>query len=44
MELPVLNDTPASGGGCSSHSCGTTDDQLGHLTDEIRAKVENHPC
>jgi nitrogen fixation protein NifB len=45
MELPVLNETPAaSASGCSSHSCGTTDDQLGHLTDEIRAKVENHPC
>lgn len=45
MELPVLNETPAaSAGGCSSHSCGTSDDQLGHLSDEIRAKVENHPC
>ncbi|MDD2759613.1 MAG: nitrogenase cofactor biosynthesis protein NifB [Methylomonas sp.] len=45
MELPVLNEKPAaSSGGCSSHSCGTTDDQLGHLSDEIRAKVENHPC
>jgi nitrogen fixation protein NifB len=45
MELPVINDTPAaSEGGCSSHSCGTSDDQLGHLSDEIRSKVENHPC
>lgn len=45
MELPVINDTPAaSAGGCSSHSCGTSDDQLGHLSDEIRSKVENHPC
>jgi len=45
MELPVLNEKPAvSAGGCSSHSCGTTDDQLGHLSDEIRSKVENHPC
>ncbi|WP_446808233.1 nitrogenase cofactor biosynthesis protein NifB [Methylomonas sp. 2BW1-5-20] len=45
MELPVLNETPAaSAGGCSSHSCGTSDDQLGHLSDEIRSKVENHPC
>jgi nitrogen fixation protein NifB len=45
MELPVLNEKPeASAGGCSSHSCGTSDDQLGHLSDEIRAKVENHPC
>jgi len=45
MELPVLNEKPAaSAGGCSSHSCGSTDDQLGHLSDEIRSKVENHPC
>ncbi|MBD9357936.1 nitrogenase cofactor biosynthesis protein NifB [Methylomonas albis] len=45
MELPVINETPAaSEGGCSSHSCGTSDDQLGHLSDEIRSKVENHPC
>lgn len=45
MELPVINETPAaSAGGCSSHSCGTSDDQLGHLSDEIRSKVENHPC
>lgn len=44
MELPVLNEQPASKGGCSASSCGTTDDQLGHLSDDIRAKVENHPC
>ncbi len=44
MQLPVLNEKPATGGGCSSSSCGTSDDQLGHLSDDIRAKVENHPC
>ncbi|MGZ8143759.1 MAG: nitrogenase cofactor biosynthesis protein NifB, partial [Methylosarcina sp.] len=44
MELPVLNDKPAGTGGCSASSCGSTDDQLGHLSDEIRAKVQNHPC
>jgi nitrogen fixation protein NifB len=44
MELPVLNATPAAKGGCSASSCGSTNDQLGHLSDEIRAKVENHPC
>jgi nitrogen fixation protein NifB len=44
MELPVLNEKPASKGGCSASSCGSTDDQLGHLSDEIRAKVQNHPC
>lgn len=44
MELPVLNDQPASKGGCSASSCGSTEDQLGHLSDDIRAKVQNHPC
>lgn len=44
MQLPVLNDHPPSKGGCSASSCGSTDDQLGHLSDDIRAKVENHPC
>ena len=43
MELKVLNEeTEASG--CSSGSCGTTDDQLSHLPDDIREKVHNHPC
>lgn len=44
MELPVLNEKPASQGGCSAGSCGSTDDQMNHLSDEIRAKVQNHPC
>lgn len=44
MELPVLNEKPAAQGGCSASSCGSTDDQLDHLSDEIRAKVQNHPC
>ncbi len=46
MQLPVINSdsAPASGGGCASHSCGSTDDQLSHLPEHIRAKVHNHPC
>ena len=50
MDLPVLNASTAadpaaqSGGGCDSHSCGSSDDQLGHLPEHIRAKVHNHPC
>lgn len=44
MELPVLNDKPVAKGGCTASSCGSNDDQLGHLSDEIRAKVQNHPC
>ncbi len=44
MELPVLNEQPESKGGCSAGSCGSTEDQLGHLSDDIREKVQNHPC
>jgi len=44
MELPVINEQPAAQGGCSTGSCGSSDDQLSHLTDEIREKVQNHPC
>ena len=49
MDLPVINSInssgeAAAGGGCASHSCGSTDDQLGHLPEHIRAKVHNHPC
>ena len=46
MELPVLNNTAseAAKGGCSSGSCGSTDDQMNHLPDSIRDKVKNHPC
>lgn len=45
MELPVLNTSQnAAKGGCASHSCGSTDDQLAHLPEHIRQKVFNHPC
>ncbi len=46
MELPVINasEASASEGGCASHSCGSTDDQMGHLPEHIRQKVYNHPC
>ncbi len=46
MELPVLNNAvpePAKGG-CSAGSCGTTDDQMNHLPENIRDRVKNHPC
>ncbi len=43
MELPVLNEKSTQGG-CAASSCGSSDDQLNHLSDEIRAKVQNHPC
>lgn len=46
MDLPVINSqaAPAAKSGCASHSCGSTDDQMGHLPEHIRQKVFNHPC
>ena len=46
VDLPVLNTASdaSAKGGCASHSCGSTDDQLSHLPEHIRAKVHNHPC
>ncbi len=41
MELSVLGQ---DSGGCSSGSCGSSNDQLSHLPDHIREKVHNHPC
>jgi len=44
VELPVLNNAASEAGGCSAGSCGSTDDQMGHLPEHIREKVFNHPC
>lgn len=46
MELTVLGQDAdqASGGGCSSSGCGSNSDQLSHLPDNIRQKVQDHPC
>jgi len=44
MELTVLGQQETVAEGCSSGSCGSTDDQMSHLSDEIREKVQNHPC
>ena len=44
MELNVLGQSEQTESGCSSGSCGSTDDQMSHLPEEIRQKVFNHPC
>ncbi|MCB1899179.1 nitrogenase cofactor biosynthesis protein NifB [Cognatazoarcus halotolerans] len=46
MDLPVISNAPvaAEGGGCASSGCGSAPDALAHLPDEIRAKVQDHPC
>jgi nitrogen fixation protein NifB len=43
MELTVIGQSEQQGG-CSSGSCGSTDDQMSHLPEAIRQKVFNHPC
>ena len=45
MELKVLGqDNAAPQGGCSSGTCGSSEDGMGHLPDQVRQKVHNHPC
>jgi len=44
MELTVLDQEETITEGCDAGSCGSTDDQMSHLSDEIREKVHNHPC
>ena len=44
MDLPVIAPEAPNAGGCSSGSCGSTADQLGGLSDAIRARVQDHPC
>ena len=46
MELTVLgqSQTAPAAGGCASSGCGSSNDQLNHLPEHIRAKVHNHPC
>ncbi|MBI5901539.1 MAG: nitrogenase cofactor biosynthesis protein NifB [Rhodocyclales bacterium] len=44
MDLPVIENTPAQSGGCSAGSCGSSTSQMDGLADEIRARVQDHPC
>ena len=44
MELTVLDQAEQTESGCTSGSCGSNDDQMSHLPEEIRQKVFNHPC
>lgn len=48
MELTVLGQdedmAAAAAGGCSTGSCGSTDDQMSSLPESIKEKVQNHPC
>ncbi|WP_320818625.1 nitrogenase cofactor biosynthesis protein NifB [Thalassolituus sp.] len=48
MQLTVLDQETAhseeAASSCASGSCGSDNEQMAHLSDEIRDKVKNHPC
>jgi nitrogen fixation protein NifB len=43
VDLPVITPQPPSGG-CSSGSCGSTASQMDGLSEDIRRRVQDHPC
>jgi nitrogen fixation protein NifB len=45
VDLPMIGqDTAKAKSGCSAGSCGSTAGQMDGMSDEIRAKVQDHPC
>ena len=44
MDLPVIESSPPVTAGCSAGSCGSTASQMDGLSDDIRARVQDHPC
>ncbi len=45
MDLKVVGTAgEQSQKGCAASGCGSSNDQLSHLPEEIRQKVHNHPC
>ncbi len=44
VDLPVIAPDVPKAGGCSAGSCGSSADQMGGMSDEIRARVQDHPC
>ena len=44
MDLPVIESSPPVAAGCSAGSCGSTASQMDGLSDDIRARVQDHPC
>ena len=43
-ENSVFMASPSAGGGCSAGSCGSTSAQMNALPDDVRARVQDHPC
>ncbi len=46
MDLPNIGIpvTPAASGGCGAGRCGSTADKVNNLPEEVRRKVQDHPC
>ena len=43
MDLPVIP-PQSSGSGCSAGSCGSSAQQMNGMPDDIRRRVQDHPC
>jgi nitrogen fixation protein NifB len=44
VDLPVIAPEAPKTGGCSAGSCGSTAGQMDGMSDDIRARVQDHPC
>ena len=44
MQLNGVENVASEESGCDSSGCGSSNDQLSHLPDNIRLKVQDHPC
>ena len=44
MDLPVIAPEAPKAGGCSAGSCGSSAGQMDGMSDDIRARVQDHPC
>jgi nitrogen fixation protein NifB len=44
VDLPVIAPETPKTGGCSAGSCGSTAGQMDGMSDDIRARVQDHPC
>jgi nitrogen fixation protein NifB len=44
VDLPVIAPEAPKAGGCSAGSCGSSAGQMDGMSDDIRARVQDHPC
>jgi nitrogen fixation protein NifB len=44
VDLPTIAPQVPASGGCSAGSCGSSSQQMDGLSDDIRRRVQDHPC